>query len=337
MKKIIEFLAQCKLAKKQFFQNLTVFPLIGPDRFNPFYLTLEEALSDNRIQLLELDEEGAVSDIRLVNHGKKPVLIVEGEAIAGAKQNRIVNATFLIAGTTKIVLPVSCVEQGRWRRDTNQFHHSNRLMNPSLRRETKSGVLHSLKRGEGYRSDQSRVWNDIAEKSQQLGVNSPTMAMTDVFESYTDRLKAYKDQFHCVENQLGAVFAMNGQVCGVEAFGCTATYRHFHEKLVQSYALDALDKDALDKGVLDKKGKNKNSVPPSKTEHFMASFMKSNSEKHPSISLGDTISIESKIFIGSALVYGNKILHLAAFRKDVGKAPENQSFARFDRRRRFYQ
>ena len=51
MKKIIDFLEQCRLAKKQFFQNLTVFPLIGPELFEPFYLTLEEALSDGCIQL----------------------------------------------------------------------------------------------------------------------------------------------------------------------------------------------------------------------------------------------------------------------------------------------
>ena len=327
MEKIIDSLEKCKLAKKQFFQNLTVFPLIGPELFEPFYLTLEEALGDGCIQLLELDEQGSVSDIRLVNRGKKPVLIIEGEAIVGAKQNRIINATFLIAGTSKVVIPVSCVEQGRWRRDTDQFYHSRKIMNPSLRRETKSSVNLSLKRGEGYRSNQRRVWDDIAEKSQQLRVNSPTMAMTDVFETYEDRLKDYKDHFFCVENQLGAVFAIEGQICGAEAFGCAETYRHFHEKLVQSYALDALEKN-------EKEG---NSVPPSKARNFLESVVKATGEGHPSISLGDTISIESKFSIGSALVYDEKPLHLAVFRKVAGKGPENHFFERFSQRRRFYQ
>ena len=84
MEKIIDSLEKCKLAKKQFFQNLTVFPLIGPEHFEPFYLTLEEALGDGCIQLLELDEQGSVSDVRLLNHDEKPVLIIEGEAIVGA-------------------------------------------------------------------------------------------------------------------------------------------------------------------------------------------------------------------------------------------------------------
>jgi hypothetical protein len=33
---------------------------------------------------------------------------VDGEELIGAKQNRIVNATFLIAGQTEITIPVSC-------------------------------------------------------------------------------------------------------------------------------------------------------------------------------------------------------------------------------------
>ena len=60
-------------------------------------------------------------------------------------------------------------------------------MNPSLMRKTRASVVFSLKRGDGYRSDQRRVWDDIAEKSQTLGVNSPIMAMKD--ELYNVRIK----------------------------------------------------------------------------------------------------------------------------------------------------
>lgn len=46
-----------KIARKQVYRNLTVFPLLAPDRIDPEYLTLEQALDENLIQITELDSE----------------------------------------------------------------------------------------------------------------------------------------------------------------------------------------------------------------------------------------------------------------------------------------
>jgi len=81
MEQIKSFLEVAKLARKQAYKNLTVFPLLAPDGVKPDYLTLEQAL---------------------------------GEELVGGKQDRIVNSSFLIAGKTEVVIPVSCVEQGCW-------------------------------------------------------------------------------------------------------------------------------------------------------------------------------------------------------------------------------
>ena len=67
----------------------------------PDYLTLEQALDRDFVQITEMDQAGSVPELRLINKGKKKVLIVEGEELVGAKQNRIVNATFLIAGQNR--------------------------------------------------------------------------------------------------------------------------------------------------------------------------------------------------------------------------------------------
>ena len=61
-----------------------------------------------------------------MNDAKQPILLVEGEELKGAKQNRIVNASFLIAGKTATTIPVSCVEEQRWHYDSKNFHQVKR-------------------------------------------------------------------------------------------------------------------------------------------------------------------------------------------------------------------
>ena len=43
MEPIVLFLNATKLARKQSFNNLTLFPLLAPDATKPDYLTLEQA------------------------------------------------------------------------------------------------------------------------------------------------------------------------------------------------------------------------------------------------------------------------------------------------------
>ena len=112
---ISSFLDTARLARKQSHRNLTLFPLLAPGVSAPDYLTLEQALTQNLVRISELDQDGSVPELRLINKGKQKVLIIEGEELVGAKQNRIVNATFLVGANTKTVIPVSCSERFRRR------------------------------------------------------------------------------------------------------------------------------------------------------------------------------------------------------------------------------
>ena len=134
----------------------------------------------------------------------------------GAKQNRIVNATFLIAGKTEVVIPVSCVEQGRWHHDSERFKSGNKMMHASLRRNHQMDVKSSLKQGRGYRSNQGKIWEDISGKLERMKVSAPTAAMADAYESYEGRLSDFLQAFGLIEWQVGAVFAMDGRISGIE-------------------------------------------------------------------------------------------------------------------------
>ena len=115
---------------------------------------LEDALQQGTLRIEELDEGGSVPDLRVVNEGALPVLILEGDELIGAKQNRVVNSTVLVAAESQLVLPVSCVERGRWSYRSRAFSSGEGSPHLLLRRLKSRSVHDSLKRGRGHRCDQ---------------------------------------------------------------------------------------------------------------------------------------------------------------------------------------
>ena len=90
---------------------LTVFPLLAGERAEPGWLTLAEA--GEAVSIEEVSEDGDVPTLRLTSAANRPVLLLDGEELIGAKQNRILNTTVLVAAHSHLTIPVSCVEQGR--------------------------------------------------------------------------------------------------------------------------------------------------------------------------------------------------------------------------------
>ncbi len=323
MQTITSFLETGKLARKQTYKKLTLFPLLAPEAAAPGYLTLEQALEQNLVEISELDQAGSVPELRLINKGKNKVLIIEGEELVGAKQNRIVNATFLVAAATETVIPVSCVEQGRWRYDSDRFGSSDKMMHASLRRNHQTRIRESLKQGRGYQSNQGEIWEDISAKLDRMKVAAPTRAMADAYDSYADKLSDYMENFQLIECQAGAVFAINGQVLGLESFGCSDTFGRFFEKIVKSYALDALD---------GKKSRKPIAVAPDAARRFIKSTADGTIERHPTLGLGEAMTLESRMVSGAALTENNQVIHLSAFRKVKGHSSGGVKYGRYSDR-----
>ena len=219
MEAIQAFLETVKQGGKQSHLNMTIFPLLAPDAGEPDYLILEEALSQGAVEITEVSQGGSVLDLKLINKSANKLLVVDGEELVGAKQNRIVNATFLIAGQTEITIPVSCVEQGRWTYRSHNFASGKKVMSAILRCKNQREVAMNLKEGMGYRSNQGMIWDELALKAERMKAYSPTGAMADLFDGQKDRLGEYLKAFRLVECQVGAVFAINGEVVGLECFG----------------------------------------------------------------------------------------------------------------------
>src|SRR5512142_1947912 len=101
--------------------NLTMYPLLAEHETPPAYTTLDEALAAGFVKVTEVSDAGSVPELTIVNDGPTPVLLLDGEELVGAKQNRIVNLTILVPPQSRLPLPVSCVEAGRWAHRSRSF------------------------------------------------------------------------------------------------------------------------------------------------------------------------------------------------------------------------
>src|SRR4029453_2780554 len=109
---------EVSLAPRQAHKSLTLWPLVrgGAPSTALEYITLSEAFARGQIAIDELQKGATVPHVQATNRGAVAVLVLFGEEIQGAKQNRIANASFLVPPHEEVILDVSCVEHGRWAR-----------------------------------------------------------------------------------------------------------------------------------------------------------------------------------------------------------------------------
>ncbi len=78
------------------------------------------------------EEAGGVPFLRVANGADQPLLLLDGEGLIGAKQNRTLN-TVLTAAHAEVTTPVNCVEQKRWGSRGRRFRPGDTSLLPFLR------------------------------------------------------------------------------------------------------------------------------------------------------------------------------------------------------------
>lgn len=291
------------------YENLAVFPLLASEDSESDYLTLDEAINENKVKITEVSEQGAVPELLLTNDADKPVLLLDGEELIGAKQNRIINLTILAPAKQSIKIPVSCVEAGRWSHRSREFSTSKRVHFSNGRAEKMGQVNESLRHFRRRAANQGEVWNNISEKASRMKSNSATDAMADIFEQHEASLEDFCSAFVTVPTQSGAIFAINDELKGLELFDSGLTCTKLMPKLIQSYALDAIDVGKREKAA----GVNDEAI-----SDFLHDALKTEGESFPAIGLGEDVRLSGRQLCGGALIHNEKLIHLCLFRLEKG-------------------
>jgi hypothetical protein len=305
-------LADVNVGAEVSFERLSVLPLtVNNPKLPMGCITLDEAFARREFDVTEVSEDGHVPELKVVNRGDTPVLLVDGEELVGAKQNRIINLTILVPARTKLVIPVSCVEAGRWHRQSRRFEASRNAQYFRARAHKVAQVTHSLAPRGDARSDQRWIWDDIAMKSARLSAPSMTAAMSGIFETHQRSIDAHMNAFPRASGQCGAVFLIDRVPAGLEFFDSEAICASVFPKLLRSYALDAIDTPRSGVptvvGIDDAKAVARNFIGT------VARAAEAKAESFPTVGLGQTVRVSDDRLAAAALVAEDRVVHLAAF------------------------
>ncbi len=287
---------------------LAVLPVLADLSAGPDYLTLQEALATGTIAITEINEGGSVPELSVVNQGDMPVLLLDGEELAGAKQNRVVNTTILIKAHSKCVIPVSCVEQGRWHNASHEFKDSGNLMTSKLRVKKQQSVSKNMNVTGCRTSDQGEVWDGVHEMVSFFMVESDTGAMKDVYDHVGNDLTSMLRAFTPIPGQRGFAVFINGKIVGIEYISQPRAFAKVFEKLLRSYAMEALQIK-----------KPKDSVIQAEAAiAFLANLSSCDIKSYDAIGHGQEHRVTGRKIVGSALTVSDDMVHLSLLANDKG-------------------
>jgi hypothetical protein len=109
-----ETIAQHGIGPRQHYRNLSVYPLIATKVSSAVsYQLLDEAMEQGLARITEVSEEGHVPELAFKNNGSKPVLLIDGQELRGARTEQRNSPSCGLCGARALGLPRATNEHQR--------------------------------------------------------------------------------------------------------------------------------------------------------------------------------------------------------------------------------
>src|SRR5688500_15861928 len=182
-------------------------------------LTLDAGMKSRKVVVREVRGEWDVGTVRITNRSRMPLLVLRGEIITGAMQDRVLaESRVILAGTTEEV-SVRCVEEDR-SEGTKVFKPGNAMAELTLRRT----IVHA---------DQSQVWQQVAAINSRLDIDADTKTYRHAAARHAkgenkervDRLAAQLASHPDASRIVGVAVAIDGQVLAIDRFATPQVFQ----------------------------------------------------------------------------------------------------------------
>ena len=289
--------------------NITIFFLQSKTKLENNFLTLDESISKSLVDIKEINSKGTIRYLKVSNKSNQKLLILGSEQIIGnaLKQNRVVNNTTLVPEQTTIMLSVSCCEKNRWSPAV-----ANNICTSESLYFTKGRINNSVDIFDNNKTDQFKIWDDIAEKLDEFNTKSFTGTLEDTYNKnklYFDEITKY---FKINENDVGVVAAIGNRLVNVEIFSSNKLLKMYFPKIIKSLIFESYKKTSQNY-LLGLKDVYK--------LFRLIEFSEKKLHKPHNDCLGEEIRFNSDRVVGSCLNYKEKLLHFSGFLKDDMNVP----------------
>lgn len=282
------------------YENLTIVPIYSKHASTKNeYTTLDEAVKNGDILINEI-EGGRVPQVKVTNKSGRYIFLMTGEILTGARQSRLVGKDVLLGPWNKeVVVPVYCVEHGRWDSGSYEFRTEEMAAAPVFR---KNAVA---------RKSQQEMWDGVAEFSRSLNVASSTQNLGAAYydadvRGRTDKyVEALSDIPRLDEDAVGVAVAIGRTIVTVDIFGNAGMFADLWPKLLRSYAMGALAQYYY--------GPEEGRITREEVQRILNRVYGAAYERRNGIALGQELSATIPDAISSALAYRGAVVHLSIF------------------------
>ncbi len=226
-----EFLSSISQGEPFYEGNVLFVPVKGKGGNGHFSL-LNEAMKSEKARISEV---GNVDTVSLNYSGNNPLFVMDGEEIVGARQNRVFNTSFITERVEEFMVPVSCVEEGRYQGKKN-FIPSEVIAYPKLRSILATSTTKSLETTQSFKADQSSIWESVKKTLNTLRTTSQTLSMHD---GYTDKKEMFFSEFKPDKDTIGIIAYTGKKPLGVDIFGSHSLFKKLSTRIISSYLFGA--------------------------------------------------------------------------------------------------
>jgi hypothetical protein len=207
------------------------------------YITGAKAIKKKLLEVREFTEAGSVNNLIVLNQSDEFVFLMDGDILVGAKQNRVLNTSVLLAPKSKTQIPVSCIEQGRWNYVSAKFDNPDYAAPHALRSLKAEAVRVSLRHNKTFSADQGEVWRRVGEYEHTHKHHSRTGNLSELYSYKQPTIDEILKIFNTKEGANGTAIYRGKNFCGMDIFNRADVCKEYFPKLIQGVALDLSPND----------------------------------------------------------------------------------------------